>query len=289
MSSAPVLLKSINYWSYPGGFAGTLTVADFARKAKAHGFEAIELCIGGEGVLTPETSQSECEDLVAAAEKEGIPVRSVASGLYWANSLGDPDPAKSSKAKDELIKMIQITRWLGCRTLLTIVGAVDVFFAPDREVQPVDLVMENARQGLREVLPVAESHGIILGLENVWNRILLTPMEMRDFIDSFASDSLGAYVDVGNCLPFAYADQFLRTLGPRVAGIHFKDFRRAAGTDAGFVDLLEGDVNWPEVMAAIHEIGYQGPLVAEMIPLYRHYPEVRCANTSRAMDAILGR
>ena len=70
---------------------------------------------------------------------------------------------------------------------------------------------------------------------------------------------------------------------------NFKDFRRAVGTIEGFVDLLEGDVDWPAVMSAIEAIGYDGPLVAEMIPLYEHYPEVRVANTSRAMDAILGR
>jgi hexulose-6-phosphate isomerase len=72
-------------------------------------------------------------------------------------------------------------------------------------------------------------------------------------------------------------------------GIHFKDYRRAVGTGEGFVDLLAGDVNWPEVMKAIHEIGYEGPVVAEMIPLYKYYPDVRIANTSCAMDAILGR
>ena len=94
---------------------------------------------------------------------------------------------------------------------------------------------------------------------------------------------------MGNVLPFGYPEQWLRILGHRVAGIHFKDFRRAVGTAEGFVDLLEGDVDWPAVMQSIQAIGYDGPVVAEMIPQYRHYPEVRARNTSNAMDAILGR
>ncbi len=114
-------------------------------------------------------------------------------------------------------------------------------------------------------------------------------MELAAFIDSFESEWLGAYVDVANILPYGFPEQWLRILGPRVVGVHFKDFRRAVGTVEGFVDLLEGDVNWPEVMLALDEIQYAGPIAAEMIPLYRHHPLVRVANTSRAMDAILGR
>ena len=88
-------------------------------------------------------------------------------------------------------------------------------------------------------------------------------------------------------LAYGHPEDWLRVLVKRVAGIHFKDFKRAVGTAEGFVDLLEGDVNWPAVMASIRAIGYDGPVVAEMIPYYKHCPEVRVANTSRAMDAIL--
>ena len=150
-------------------------------------------------------------------------------------------------------------------------------------------VFERSKEGLAKVIPLAEELGIRLGIENVWNKFLLSPMEMAQFIDSFDSPAIGAYVDVANMLPYGYPEQWLRILGKRVAGIHFKDFRRAVGTIEGFVDLLEGDVEWPAVMSAIEAINYDGPLVAEMIPLYKYYPEVRLANTSRAMDAILGR
>lgn len=282
-------LKSINYWSYPGGMEGTLQVSEFLRKAKDHGYDAVELCIGETGALNLETSEHECKGFLAEAERVGIKVASVASGTYWSFALGDEDEASRSKAIAALKKMARITGWLGCRTLLTIIGAVDVFFLPDRPAQRYEQVLERATEGLKQVLPVAEEAGVVLGLENVWNKLLLSPTEVAAFIDSFGSPSIGAYVDVANILPYGYPEQWLRILGRRVAGVHFKDYRRAVGTAEGFVDLLEGDVNWPEVRAAIEEIGYQGPVVAELIPLYRHYPEVRAANTSRAMDAILGR
>ena len=214
---------------------------------------------------------------------------SLCSGLYWSRALGDDDPSAREQAKDDLRKMIQIANWLGARTLLTIPGAVDVFFLPDRPAMSYDKVAERAAAGLRKIAADAAVAGVRLGLENVWNRFLLSPMEMSAFIDSIGSPWIGAYVDVGNVLPFGYPEQWLRILGNRVVGVHFKDYRRAVGTAEGFVDLLEGDVNWPEVMNALRDIGYDGPVAAEMIPTYKHHPMVRIANTSRAMDAILGR
>jgi len=284
-----MLLKSINYWSFPGGLDGTFAIESCFQEAKKNNFDAVELCIGQDGVLGLDTDKSRCEEILHLASKYEIKVASVASGVYWANALGDESPQAREKAGQDLEKMVRITSWLGARTLLTIPGGVDVFFIPDRAPVSYDNVWDRATEGLGKVLPLAEQLGVRLGIENVWNKFLLSPLEMAHFIDQFGSASIGAYVDVANILPYGYPEQWLQILGKRVVGIHFKDFRRAVGTIEGFVDLLEGDVNWPAVMAAIDEIGYSGPVVAEMIPLYRHYPAVRVANTSNAMDAILGR
>ena len=53
-----------------------------------------------------------------------------------------------------------------------------------------------------------------------------------------------------------------------------------------FCDLLEGDVNWLEVMKALAEVGYDGWATAEMMPPYTHSPEGRIFATSQAMDRI---
>ena len=284
-----MILKSINYWSYPGGLDGNLPLADFIAKAKKHGYEAVEVAIGHEGVLNVNSTQADCAEILKLAEAAGVKVASVASGTYWSRAIGDADPEARRLAVEDLQKMIRITGWLGCKTLLVIPGAVDVFFLPERPAQSYDLVHKYAVEGIKACLPVAEEAGVVMALENVWNRFLLSPMELAAFIDSFGSKHVGSYFDVGNVLPFGYPEQWLRILGHRVAGIHFKDFRRSVGTADGFVDLLEGDVNFPEVMAAIKEIGYEGPIAAELIPGYRFYPEVRCINASVAMDHIFGR
>lgn len=283
-------LKSINYWSYPGGLEGTLCPFEFLKLAKSHGYEAAELAIGDPGTaFGTNATKTFCEDLVSKAAELGLALPSVASGLYWGRNLGDNNSVIRAHAASDLESLLQISSWLGAKTLLTIPGAVDVFFMPDRPTQPYAEVWKYATDGLRSLLPVAESCSVRMGIENVWNKFLLSPKEMVAFVDQFESPWIGAYVDVGNVLPFGQAEDWLRHLGKRVVGIHFKDFRRAVGTAEGFVDLLEGDVNWPEVMKAIVEIGYDGQLVAELIPQYKHFPLVRAQNCSVAMDAILGR
>jgi len=285
-----MVLKSVNYWSFPGGLEGTLDPIEAIHLGMALGFEGVELAVGPAGTsLGVDTGDERLDEIKATANTLGINLGSVASGLYWERNLASAEPGLRATAVTDLKAMVRIASRLGAKTLLTIPGAVDVFFLPDRARQPYAEVLRYAREGLAEVLPVAEAHQVRLGIENVWNKFLLSPAEVADFVDSFQSPWIGAYVDVGNVLPFGYPQDWLRHLGPRVVGVHFKDFRRAVGTADGFVDLLEGDVDWPEVTAALEEIGYQGPVVAEMIPGYRHHPMVRVENASRAMDAILGR
>ena len=284
-----MILKSINYWSFPGGLEATLCPFEAIKLAAEHGYEAIELCLGDGPEMDLNTSEEFCQKLVQEARDFNISIPSVASGTYWGRSLADGDPAMREQARQDLEKMLQIANWLGAKTLLTIPGAVDVFFLPDRAKLTYEHVWKHASEGIRAVLPIAERCQVRMGIENVWNRFLLSPQEMAAFVDQFNSPWVGAYVDVANLLPFGYAEDWLQHLGHRVVGVHFKDFRRAVGTGEGFVDLLEGDVDWPAVVAALNEIGYDGPAAAEMIPGYRHHPMVRIKNTSHAMDAILGR
>ena len=281
--------KSISYWCFPGGLGGTKKIRAAMREAKAAGFEAIELAISEAGELTLKTGKADCTKIRAAADRIGIEIASVASGLYWAYNLGSPSAGLRRRAESALKRMLNIASWLGVDALLTIPAAVDVFFDPAAPVVPADLALERARAGLKRVLPTARKRKVALAVENVWNKLLYSPTEMRDFIDSFRSPWVRCYFDVGNVMAYGYPEQWIRILGRRIKRVHLKDFKVAVGTADGFCDLLEGDVNWPEVMKALGEVGYTSYLTAEMIPLYSHCPQVRILNTSNAMDAIMGR
>ena len=284
-----MMKKSISYWAFPGGLEGAKPIAECIREAKEAGFEAVELACGDSGVLTPRTTKQECATIRSEAEKAGVAIASLASGVYWGYNLGCNKAEDRARCEEAVKGMLQVASWLGVDALLYIPAAVDVFFNPQAEVISYDIVLDRAVKGTKRLLKTAEKCKVALCVENVWNKFLLSPVEMRDFVDQFGSEYVGAYFDVGNVMPFGYPQQWIRILGKRIRRVHFKDFKVAVADANGFCDLLEGDVPWPEVMAALREIGYQGPCTAEMIPLYRHHPMVRIRNTSNAMDAILGR
>jgi len=281
--------KSINYWSFPGGLEATKKIAECFAEAAAAGFEAVELCCAEQGVLTPKTTEKQCARIRARAEKAGLEIASMATGIYWDVNLGCNKVADRNRAEQLTRKMLQVAQWLGTDALLFIPGSVDVFFNPAADVIPYDVVLARIKQSIKRLLRAAEQCQVSLCVENVWNKFLLSPLEMRDFIDGFDNEFIGAYFDVGNALATGYPEQWIRILGKRIKRVHFKDYKSAVGTADGFCDLLEGDVNWPEVMKALKAVRYDGYATAEMIPGYRYHPEVRIGNTSKAMDAILGR
>jgi hexulose-6-phosphate isomerase len=111
-----------------------------------------------------------------------------------------------------------------------------------------------------------------------------SPLEYRDFIDSFGSKFVGAYLDVGNCMgQHQYPPDWIKILGSRVKRVHFKDFKRAVGNLDGFCDLTEGDQPWAATMEALRSIGYGRTLTAEMIP----FAPGRVEKMGRAMQSIL--
>ena len=273
---------SASYWMFEGGLEAKKPLAEAMQEAKDLGFDAIELCIAGEGVLTHNTTQAQCEDIVAGAEKIGIEISSVASGESWSCSPSANDPEVRGKIIEFTKKALQVTKWLGTNAYLFVPGAVDVFFLPDAEVIGYDICYERATEAVKQILPVAEKTGVTLCIENVWNKFLLSPLEMASFIDGFNSKMVGAYFDVGNILLTGYPDQWIRILGERIKRVHVKDFKCSVGTVEGFVDLLEGDVDFEAVKSALAEIGYDGYVTGELIPFAPGRPE----KTAQAMKKI---
>lgn len=276
--------KGINIWSFPQG-----TVRESLELAKKAGFEGVELALNGEGELSMNSSEREIQDIRKTAEDLGLKLYSLSCGLCWDYRLSDDDEKMREKAKDMIKKQLETAKILGADTILVIPGVVNVEFSMPEKKVAYDVVYERALEGLNELKKHAEDLKVNIGLENVWNKFLLSPMEMRDFIDKIGSDYVGSYLDIGNTLYCSYPEDWVRILGNRIKKIHFKDYRLQAGGLHGFVDLLAGDVNYPEVVKALNEIGYDDWVSAEMIPNYKHHTDAIIYNTSYAMDRILGR
>ena len=276
--------KGINIWSFPEG-----TLTESFRLAKDAGFEGVEVALAKDGEIALDTKEKDLLAIRKTAEDMGLSLYSVSTGLFWDYWLTADDKTERETAKDIVRRELETAKVLGADTVLVLPGCVNAEFADPSKIVDYGTAYERSLDAFLELKEDAERLGVAIGLENVWNKFLLSPVEMRDFIDKIGSEYVGSYFDVGNVLYAGYPEHWVRLLGNRIKKVHFKDYRTAAGGLHGFVDLLAGDVNYPAVVKALSDVGYDGWVSAEMIPNYKYHTEAIIYNTSLAMDKILGR
>ena len=234
--------------------------ACFAR-AKAAGFDAMELSVGRDFSL--DISQDDAQRIGEAARKAGIRIATLwVSEPLHANPLNAADPAVRARGVQAIRKAIAIATGMNCGALL--LYAVRLGSGPKFEYGSQE-TWDRYSAALREVIPAAEKAQVLLNPENVWNKFLLSPLEMRSFVDQFHSPWLQTHFDTGNVMQYGYPEDWITTLGPRIRRVHFKDYKLANhGGQGSFTNLMEGDVNWKSVMAALTKVGYNGFISPEI-------------------------
>ncbi|MCM3110801.1 sugar phosphate isomerase/epimerase family protein [Lederbergia lenta] len=271
------MLKGINQWCYPEN----TSIEKVFEYSKVAGFDVVELNLyqkGGEG-LTLETTKTEAEKIASLASDNQIQLRSLSTSLLWETPLCSPDENIRKQGIHVVERMLEIASWIGMDTILVVPGAVS------KEVS-YDVCYKRSQESIKQILPLAESLNVKIGIENVWNKFLLSPLEMANYIDEFESRNVGAYFDVGNVLQFGYPEQWIQILGDRILKVHVKDFSTSIGNGSGFVPLLAGDVDWKEVRHALEKIGYEDTLTAELTP-YALCPYTLADDTARHIDLII--
>ena len=225
--------------------------------------------------LTGVSTQGEAEDARAAADAAGIEIASVMAGSHWSLPLSSTDEAVRVEGVEGIVDSLKVADWAGTDTVLVVPGVVD-------EDNRYHAALDLAAKSIRELLPAAEELGVNMALENVWNKFLLSPVEMRDFIDQFDSEYVKAYFDVGNILLYGYPVHWIEVLGERIVRVHVKDFDT---NTRQFVPLLTGSVDYPRVVNALRGVGYDGWLTAEL-SRYPQFPEGFVHDTARHLEWI---
>ncbi len=273
--------KAISIWA----FTGDKSIEDSLRLAKAAGFDGVELAYDLEGPISPATTDAELDAIKSLAKSMGLALPSLATGVFWQKNLISDDKAVREDAKAHVRHMLRIAARLGAKAILVVPGAIGPFMAGAPFVADYEAAYNRAVADFRDLAPDAERLKVHIGVENVWDRFLTSPMEMRAFIDAVDNPYVGVYFDVGNVLRTSYPQHWIKILGKRICAVHFKDFRCNVGTLEGFVELLQGDVDYPAVMAALAEAGYDGWAVVEQFPP-NIYPDDMIYRAGRAIDVI---
>jgi hexulose-6-phosphate isomerase len=251
------------------------------RLTRDAGFEGLEVRIGDE--VTMDSTADQLQRWGDGARRMGVTVVSLwVSQPLSSNLLNSPDPAVRARGVAAIEKAIDFAGWIGCGALLLVpcrLGDGATFKVGYQDT------WDRVTAELKKNVPHATKSKILLTPENVGNKFLLSPLEMRAFVDQFRSPWVQAHFDVGNVMQFGYPEDWILTLGPRLKRIHVKDYKLPTRTERGrMVNLMEGDVNWKGVMAALGKVGYRGFISPE---INRNEEPDQLRKISAALDRIL--
>lgn len=227
------------------------------QQAKNASYEAIEICFRDDrDTKFDDLTDARIADMVKLAEDYGIEL---------ASSVGSGEPRPDVMTNDESVRkqsvdtvkrILETVKKFGIDTWLMVPGRVS-------ETCHYDDAYYNAVVALRELAPFAEEIGVTIAVEQVWNRFLLSPMEWARFLCEINSPRVGLFFDTGNMVIQSYPEQWVKIVGTGVKKVHFKDFQRQGYE---WKPLLEGDVDFPAVMAELRKIGYDDALLSEVSP-----------------------
>lgn len=237
--------------------------------------------LGFHGVEPDSPNELDNDEMLAARDATGIAIHGVVCSTHWGSPLSHPDPEVRANCVKGLTTALHDAKAYGASTVLLVPAVVN------KEISYAD-AWTRSQIEIRKVLPLAEELDIVIAFENVWNQFLLSPLEAVRYVDSFESDHVGWYFDVGNIINFGWPEHWIGALGPRIVKIDIKEYSRQKRNDEGLwkgfsVELLEGDCDWPRVMKALDDIGYSGWATAE-IP---GGDAQRLKDISHRMDRIL--
>ncbi len=226
------------------------SVLERCQAIKDAGFEGVE-----------PSSHMNQDQVVKALDTTGLQAASVCCSTHWSKPVTDPDPAVREAGLEGLKVALRDAKRYGAGSVLFVPGVVS------KQVSYAD-AYTRSQQAIRKAVPLAEELGVRIAIENVWNNFLLSPLEAARYVDEFNSPMVGWHFDCGNVVNYGWPEQWIRILGKRISRIHVKEFSRKKadkeGRGAGFaVKLLEGDDDWPAIMNALDQVGYQSWLISE--------------------------
>lgn len=246
---------------------------DRLKMARDVGFEEME-------APTFDDPQEEAA-LGKAAVKAGLRIHSVMNRDHWRYPLSAKDPAVVEKSRQGMLTSLRNAQAWGADTVLLVPAVVN----PETSYQDA---WTRSQSEIRKLIPEAEKRKVIIAVEEVWNKFLLSPLEFARYVDDFQSPWVKAYFDVGNVVLYGYPQDWIRTLGPRIVKLHFKDFAFRQDPTvkkrvADFVNLRDGEIQWPAIHQALADIGYKGTATVELAGGETEY----LRDVSKRFDLIL--
>lgn len=212
--------------------------------------------LGFEGVEFDSPSNINREEAVSARDKTGIQIHGVVDSIHWNIRLSDPDATIRAKGLEGLLTAIRDCKYYGGTTVLLVPGAVR-----DEKNENFDQVWERSTEQVKKAIPVADENGVKIAIEVVWNNFITRPDQLVKYVDQFQTPTVGAYFDTSNMIKYGVPSaDWIRALGKRMLKFDLKGYSKSKQ----WVAIGEGDENWPDILKALDEVGYEGWATAEV-------------------------
>ena len=204
--------------------------------------------LGFQGVEINSPSGVNREEAVAAKKRTGVEIHGVIDSVHWDKRLSDPDPAVREIGLKALKTAIDDCKTYGGTTVLLVPGKVS-----NDSTENFQQCWDRSAAEVRKVIPQAQSAGVKIAIETVWNNFITKPEQMIKYVDQFDTPVVGAYFDCSNMIKFGVSSaDWIRALGPRLLKFDFKGYSKSKG----WCGIGEGDEDWPEVLKALKEVDY---------------------------------
>ena len=259
----PAIKKGLVFDMVPAN----LSYADRFKLVRDAGFEVVQ-------ALT-EPDEQKAGAMKQAADAASIRIDSVMNVDHWQYPLSSSDPAVVEKSLAGMRTSLHNAKLWGSDVVLLVPAVVN----PQTSYRDA---WTRSQAQIRKLMPLAEELKVVIAIEEVWNRFLLSPLEMVQYIGEFHSPWVQAWFDVGNVVLYGYPQDWIRTLGKRIVKVHLKDFKRKED-GYSWVNLGDGDVDWPAVRQAFADVGYTGSAIAEL----EQGDETYLRDVSRRIDRLL--
>jgi L-ribulose-5-phosphate 3-epimerase len=282
--------KSINLWALP--YPDKMSLRRCFEICADAGFEGVEINYALEGDLSPDASDDQIRAIGRMARDMGLQIAGVCSFLFWPYAFTAEDRERRERGIELAGQMIHAAALLDTENVLIVPGATWIPWMRDLPPVPHEVAEKRAHAAMERLIPQAEDAGVCLNIENIFvNGFLHSPREMNAFVDRYASDRVRVHFDTGNIMQYHFPEHWIPMLGRRIQHVHMREAsREVVQFDLNTVrPLLDGSVNWPEVMEALDRVGYRGYLTFEYFVPFPHHPEVLVYQTSMALDRLLGR
>ena len=249
-----------------GIFAKTFTGGDpqtVLAAVRQAGFKSVQynMACSGLSSLPAAITDEQALAVAQAAQTTGVALAAV-SATY---NMTHPDEDKRRAGRAAFVTIASKARLMGTHLVTLCSGSMNA--ANQWEYHPDNKSPEAWSRMIAEfeqILPIAEEHNIILGVEPEMANIVSSAPRARQLIDELKSDRIGIVLDPANLFDASQVAQRAQTireavdlLADHIVMAHAKD----RAMDGSFCAAGRGCVDFDAFIRQLAEKGFHGPLV----------------------------